>query len=160
MAYMDNSGLLRKFGTEKTVATKGGEYRTVGQLREIEFRIDLTTLTEAETILSDVQFMPKMRIAEVKVVTHTAAVTGTAIDLGLIATDRTTEIDYNGLLAAFVTATMNVVGETTILTAGSATVGALVGTTTSNVGYFTCSRTDATAFTAGVIYVTVKYYAA
>lgn len=158
-AWYNNDGLYLKYGTSKSTASVGGEYVNTGQLREIELKIDLTTLTETETVIDDGIFFPKMRIAEVKVITHTAAATGVAIDLGLIATDRTTEIDYDGLLAAFPIASMNAAGETNIFTDNTTYDGALVGTTTTSVGYITCSRTTATAFTAGVIYVTIKYYA-
>jgi len=159
MAWMNPDGLYKKYGTEKTVVQKGGEYANKGHFREVEIRLDLTTLTQAETIQSDTIFIPAgVRISEIKVVTHTAAATGVAIDLGLIRTDRTTELDYDGFLAVFPIASMNVAGETTTLTGGVATAGALVGTTLANIGYITCSATTATAFTAGVIYVTIKYY--
>lgn len=159
-AWLDNAGLYQKYGVDQTTVGKGGEYRNNGHFREIEVKIDLTTLTAAETVLDDNIFIPAgVRISEIKIVTQTAAATGTAIDLGLIRTDRATEIDYDGLLTAFPTATMNAANETTIITVpGAAAGGALVGTTTANVGHITCSRTDATAFTAGIIHVTIKYY--
>lgn len=165
MSWFDPDGLLRKFGTEKAVPNKGGEYRTVGQMREINFKLDLTALTQAETPVSDQVFFPSgARIAAVKTVATTGAATGTAIDMGLVRSDRTTEIDFDGLLAAAPTANMNSAGETSIyqvavtVPTGLTGTGALIGTTTSNVGYVTCSRTDATAFTAGVIEVTIYYY--
>ncbi len=159
-AWLDNAGLYQKYGVDQTTTSSAGEYENDGQYREIEFKIDLTDLTETETVLDDNVFIPTgMRIAEIEVKTHTAAATGTAIDLGLIRTDRSTEIDYNGLLTAFVTATMNAAGEKyTYTVPNTAEAGALVGTTTSNVGLVTCSRTDSTAFTAGVIYVKIRYY--
>lgn len=165
MSYMDNAGLYRKYGTEKTGANIAGEYVTTGAMREIELKIDLTDLTESETIQSDVQFFPTgARVQEVEVITQTAAATGTAIDLGLIRADRSTQIDYDGFLVAFPTAQMNSAGERTIFTAITTVpatqtgTGALIGTTTSNVGYITCSRTDSTAFTAGVIIVKIRYF--
>lgn len=160
MAWFDNTGLYQKYGTEQTVPLKGGEYSTLGANRTIDLKIDLTTLTESETILSDNIFWPKtMRIESVEVVTVTAAATGAAIDLGLIRLDRSTEIDYDGILAAFATASMNAVGEKTVLTQGSSTAGALVGAAgTSYPGYITCSRTTGTAFTAGVIQVRINLY--
>lgn len=160
MAYTDIGGLYQEWGLEQTTTQKGGEYRNNGQMREIEVKITLSTLTESETILDRNIFFPAgVRIAEIEVRTETAAATGTAIDLGLIRTDGTTEIDYNGLLSAFVTASMNAAGETnTITVPGAGLGGALVGTTTANVGHITCSRTDSTAFTAGVIYVKIRYY--
>jgi hypothetical protein len=36
MAWLNNDGLYLKYGTDKAVATTGGEYRTNGALREIE----------------------------------------------------------------------------------------------------------------------------
>src|SRR3990167_4174105 len=98
MTWLNNDSLLRKFGTEQATANLAGEYRTTGHLHEVEVKIDLTDLTQTETIQSDVTVIPSgSRIVEVQVVTHTVAATGTAIDIGLIRTDRTTEIDYNGL---------------------------------------------------------------
>lgn len=158
-SWTDNDGLHRKFGVDKTTGTKSGEYVTTGALREVEVKLNLADLTQTETVVSDVTFIPAgARIAEVKVITTTAAATGTAIDVGLIRTDRTTELDYNGFLAAFPTASMSAAGETLVLTQGSSNVGALVGTTLANVGYITASMTDATAFTAGAIVITIKYY--
>ena len=159
-SYTNLDALHLKYGPDKATATKAGEYVTTGALREIEVRIDLTTLTEVEVIQSDALFFPKMRIEEVEVVTHTAAVTGTAVDIGLVRTDRTTAIDADGFVAALITASMNAAGEKNVLRIGSTSVGALVGTTTTNPGYITASRTDSTAFTAGVIYVRIRYYAA
>lgn len=160
MSWLNPDNLYLKYGTEKTTSNVAGEYSTVGALREVEVKIDLTDLTATETILSDVQVIPTgARIKEVEVVTHTAAATGTAIDLGLIrASDRSTEIDYNGFLAAFPTASMNAAGEKNIVDQAHTYVGALIGTTTSNIGYISASRTDATAFTAGIIYVTIRFY--
>lgn len=159
-AWLDNGGLYQKYGVDQTTSGTGGEYRNNSHEREIEFTINLANLTEAETVLDDNVFMPAgMRISEVKVRTVTAAATGVSIDLGLVRTDRTTEIDYNGLLTAFLTASMDAANETTTMTIPATNLGgALVGTTTANVGHFTCSRTTATAFTAGVIIVTIKYY--
>lgn len=159
MAYMDIGGLYQEWGLEQTTTQKGGEYRTNGKEREIELRIDLTTLTESETILDNNIFMPKgFKITEIEILVETAAATGVAIDLGFVKTDRSTEIDYDGLLAAFVTATMTV-GNKVVLRKGGTQAGVLVGNgvASSDVGYFTCSRTTSTAFTAGVIKVTVRY---
>jgi len=164
--WLDPDGLFRKFGTDKTTANKGGEYRNNEKYRTLEFLIDLPTLTETETPLSDTVFMPAgARIQDVVVTTQTVAATGVAIDLGLVRTDRTTEIDFNGLLAAFPTAQMSTAGERytmqteqTVPLTGVGT-GALVGATTgANPGYVTCSRTTATAFTTGVIHVQIHYY--
>jgi len=162
-SWNNNDGLYIKYGTDKTTPNKGGEYVNVGLEREIEFKITLSELTESETPVSDQVFFPSgARISAIEVLTTTAAATGTAIDLGLVRTDRSTEIDFNGLLDAFTTAKMNAAGERNVFQSdadvGAASAGALLGTTTSNVGYVTCSRTTATAFTAGVIRVKIRYY--
>lgn len=166
MSWNNNDNLFLKFGTEKTTATKAGEYSNVGQLREIECKITLSALTQAEVILADITSLPAgFIVQEVEVITQVAAATGTAIDVGLIrASDRSTQIDYDGLLAAFPTSQMNAVGERTILT-NSSTVpatqtgtGALIGTTLANVGYISASMTDATSFTAGVIIVKIRLF--
>jgi hypothetical protein len=154
------NNLYRRYGLlAATTTDEGGEPSMVGDIREVTFDLDLTDLTETETILFDNIFFPaSVRVKEVEVFTEVAAVTGTAIDLGLINRDRSTEVDYNGFLAAFATASMNAVGEKQTLTNGSATVGALVGTTIATGGYLSASRTDATAFTAGNLKITIRYY--
>lgn len=163
--WLNSDGLYLKYGTTKATAHTGGEYRNVGQLREVEVKITLSDLTQTETVQDDTVFIPAgVRIQEVELITQTAGATGTAIDVGLIRTDRTTEIDYDGLLAAAPIANHNSAGERTIFTAittvpASATgTGALIGTTTANVGYISASRTDATAYTAGVVFVKIRYF--
>lgn len=158
--WLNNDGLFLKFGTDKTVVTTGGHYKTYGELREIELKLTLTSLTQAEVVQNDqVFFGTGTRVQEVEVMTHTAAVTGTAIDVGLVRTDRTTEIDFDGFLAAFPTASMNAVGEKVVVINGGTGAGAFIGATTiANPGYITASMTDATAFTAGIIYIRIRYY--
>lgn len=157
MATWTNNGLTRKYGPDRTIPQTGGEYRTPAELREIELKIDLTKLTQVEKVQSDTVFFPKgMKIEEVEMFVDTAAATGVAIDLGLISTDRTTEIDYDGLLAAMPTATM-AVGAKVTLVKGGTNVGALVGGTTSTPGYLTCSATTSAVFTTGVIRVRIRY---
>lgn len=164
-SWMNTDGLYLKYGTTKATPNLAGEYRTGQLLREVELKITLADLTQTETIQSDQVFIPTgARIQEVELLTITAGATGTAIDVGLTRTDRTTEIDYDGLLAAAPIANHNSAGERTIFTAittvpASATgTGALIGTTTSNVGYISASRTDATAYTAGVVLVKIRYF--
>lgn len=164
-SYYDNAGLYRKYGPDKATAKAAGEYHQYGKYHEIEVKITASALTEVETILDDIAVIPAGAfIQDVTVVTNTACATGTAIDLGLIKTDRTTEIDYNGFLAAMPTAAMDLAGERTTYTAAttvpaSATgTGALIGTVLAFTGQISASRTDATAFTAGIIYVTIRYY--
>lgn len=163
--YYDNAGLLRKYGPDKATAKAAGEYHIYGKFHEIECKITLANLTQTEVILDDLVVIPKgARIQSVELMTETAGATGTAIDVGLIKTDRTTELDYNGLLAASPLAVFDLAGERTVYTAAttvpaSATgTGALIGTTLTDNGHISASMTDATAFTAGVVWVTVRYF--
>lgn len=160
MAWTNNDGLHLKFGTERAVPGKGGHYKTYGALREIELRIDLTALTEVEVVQSDSIFYGTgTRVQEIEVETHTAATLGTAIDLGLVRMDRTTELDFNGFLATFPLASMDAAGEKSLVILGGTGAGAYLGATSiAFPGYITCSRTTATAFGAGVIYVRIRYY--
>ena len=160
MSWKNNDGLFLKFGTENAVSNTGGEYRTNGALHEIEVKIDLTTLGTSASIQSDQIFFPKnARIEEVEVVTHTAATgTGAVLNIGLQQTDRSTEIDYDGFVAAAALTTLDAAGEKTVLRVGSTGAGALIGATNSTVGYITADY-DTAAFTAGVIYVRIRYYA-
>lgn len=158
-AWLDNAGLYQKYGVDQTTSGTGGEYRNNGKERQIEFSLNLVTLTEAETIVDDNIFFPSgVKITQVEILVETAAATGVAIDVGLVRTDRTTEIDFNGILAAFVTATMTV-GNKVTLVKGGTQAGALVGSgvATTNVGQITASRTTATAFTTGLVKITVFY---
>lgn len=158
-AYTDIGGLYQVSGVDSAATQNGGEYRNNGKEREIEVTINLASLTETETVLFDNIFMPAgMKITEVEIFVETAAATGTAIDVGFVRTDRTTEIDYDGVLAAFVTATMTV-GNKIVLRKSGTQAGAMVGSgvATANVGHITASRTTATAFTAGQIKVTIRY---
>lgn len=160
MAYNNADGLRLKFGTEKATAMTAGEYRTYGRLHEVEVRIpDMTTLTETETILNDLTVLPSgVIIQEVEINTKTAAATGVAIDVGLIKVDRSTEYDYDGLLAAFPTASMNAAGEKNIISDNTTYDGALIGAVLAFPAYISASRTTATAFTAGDIVLTVRYW--
>src|SRR5690349_2070975 len=104
MAQTSNiNNLYRKYGTAAATPGVAGEYRKVGDLREIEVEIDLTTLTSTPTILDDNVIVPKMRIQEVQVITKTAATSSGSgtLDVGLIRRDdRSTAIDADGLVEA------------------------------------------------------------
>ena len=68
MAWDNTDGLRVKFGTEQATPSLAGEYRNNGLLREVEFIIDLATLTQAETVLDDNVTIPAgVRIAEIKI---------------------------------------------------------------------------------------------
>lgn len=158
--WLDPDGLYRKYGTTKTVATTAGEYKTFGALREIEVRIDLTTLTSSAVIQNDVTFFPKnVFIEEIAIDVQTAATssgTGT-LDIGLVKMDRSTEIDFNGFIAAETTANLNHAGKKLTYNYGTSQAGALVGATSgADVGYITANYNTG-AFQTGVIFVRIRY---
>jgi hypothetical protein len=160
--WMDNTGLYQKYGTDQTVTQTGGEYRNDGALREIEFKITLASLTTTTSTVvpgMDNVFMPAgMFIEEIQVINDVAATSGgsATLNIGLVRTDRSTEIDYDGLVAALALASVDATGERVTLTKGSTGAGALVGATTANVGHFVAYYGTA-AFTAGQVTVRVRY---
>jgi hypothetical protein len=157
-SWLDNAGLYQKYGVDQTTSGTGGEYRTNGKEREIEFTLNLVNLTETETVVDDNIFFPTgVKITEVEILVETAGATGAAIDVGFQRTDRATEIDYDGLLVAATTGLT--IGSKTVYRKGTAQAGAMVGSgvATTNVGHITASRTTATAFTAGLYKITVRY---
>lgn len=170
--WLNNDGLYVKFGTDEGHSLQqAGQALQFGAEQSVEMTIDLTTLTELETIQNDVAVIPdNALISKIEIWTLVAAATGTAIDLGTIHISRSTSdseftADPDGLLAAFVTASMSEVGEYTMMTAvsgsavpaGTTTMGTQVGEVTTAPLLFTCSRTTGTAFTAGRILVKVTY---
>ncbi len=169
-SWNDNANLYRKYGTDKATAKAAGEYHMYGKYHEVEVKITLANLTQTETILDDTVTIPSgARIQEVELQCETAGATGTAIDVGLsrrvtAGATTLTEVDYDGLLAAAPIAIFNSDGERTIFTAASTVpasatgTGALIGGTTSSVAFISASMTDATSFTAGVVWVKIRYY--
>lgn len=164
--WTNDDGLHIKYGTSEGVSTHpGGQYRdTVGGEHVAEVVIDLTLLTQTETILNDVVLIPANAwITKVEVQCLVAAATGTAIDVGLIDQNRSTEIDYNGFLAAFEDGDALAPGETRVffedhtVPASTTGTGALVGQEVTNTGYISASITDATAFTTGKLKVRIWY---
>ncbi len=161
MGYLDNSGLYVKIGPETAVPQVSGEYRTYGELREIELVLNLTSYPFGATnyIVSDNTFFPTgVRIQEVETYVDTAATGATAtLDVGLMRTDRTTVTSATAFLAAATVASFATVGTKAIVTAGGTFAGALIGTTTSTVNYITV-RVNTASFTAGVVRVRIRYY--
>ena len=172
MAWTNADGLIQKFDNERVERALGGEHISYGLERQLVLEIDLTELTETESVIpgcENVQLPAGALISQVEIFTLVAAADGTAIDVGTIHPNlhTTTPLtaDPNGILAAFVTATMSEVGEYTKFTkvtampAGTTTDGAQIGTVVS-ASYpvlFTASATDSTAFSAGRIKFVIHY---
>lgn len=161
MGYMDNSGLWVPTGLEQTVPAAGGEYKTYGEMREIEVTLNVANagaIGSPVIIDNNIAFPVGMIIAEADVYCTVAGLTGVTLDVGLVARDRVTEVDFNGIIAAYPLASMAVGTQTSIIKGGSF-VGALItaGTPTTTQSYL-CMNFNTTAFTAGQIRVRIKYF--
>lgn len=162
MGYLDNAGLYVKIGPEVAVPSVGGEYKTYAELREIELTLNLTAANypfgATNYIVNDNLVLPTgVRIQEVETYVDTVAAGATAtLDVGLMRTDRTTVTSANGLIAAKTVASM-VAGEKVVFSAPGGFGGALIGTNTSSVNYFTV-RVNTASFTSGVIKIRIRYY--
>lgn len=165
MGYMDQSGLYVKTGLEQTVPLTGGSYRTYGELREVEIVLDLTKaplLSAGPLIVNDEIFFPtSVIVQEVEIYTNTAATGSTAtLDIGLMNVDRSTEIDFNGFIAALAQSSTNLstAGNKTVYTKGSTGAGALIGGSAIATSGYICMNYNTAAFTAGNIRVRIRYF--
>jgi hypothetical protein len=183
-SWLNPDGLYLKFGTSGTtgIPNEGVSLQNIGHHQAdfsgesfIEIPLSLTVLTETESIQSDVAVIPdNSLITAIEIVTVTAAATGVAIDLGTIhisrnASDSEFTADPDGLLAAFITASMDTPGQTVrffasgtadteeSLPSGVTTGGVQIGDITTAPLLITASRTTSTAFTAGRVIVRVWY---
>lgn len=162
MAYVDIGGLRQEWGVEQTVTSAGGEYSTLGDLRQIDIKLNLTQLTTTPTLIpggANIFFPAGVRIEAVEIIVDTAGTSGgsATLDVGLQRTDLSTEIDYQAFVKAAAVATLTA-GQRLTITKGGTAVGDMVGTGTStaNVGYITANYNTA-AFTAGVLHIRIYY---
>jgi hypothetical protein len=157
--WNNSDGLYIRYGTDEADTGVAGEYRTNGPQRMVEVEITMLPLATGAAIQDDNVWLPAgARIEKVEVVTKTAVTSSGSgtLNVGLIRKDRTTELDYDGLIAAAAVATFNAAGETLSITAGGTAAGALLGTTLSYAGYLTADY-DTADFTAGVIDVRIYW---
>jgi len=167
-SWLNSDGLYIEFGPDEVTVVDGGEYKAFGALHEVEIEIPLASLsTSTQLILSDTITIPNgARIEKVVLVVETAATSGgsATLDFGLIDQDRTTELDYNGLVAALALAEMSDQGAVIEFIngadstpAGESGDGALVGTTLSNTGLL-CANANTAVFTAGRLKARIYWY--
>lgn len=156
--------LLVPFGRDEAVITRAGQYKdTVAGRHIVQVSIDLTTLPTVasgnEQIVADNVMIPSGAFIEqvdVLVTKETAGVNAN-LDLGLVDQDRSTEIDFNGFLAAADAFNAGTdLGTLTTYVVGTTEAGALIGTKLTNTGLITASP-DTADFTAGVIQVRIYY---
>ncbi len=162
--WINSDGLAVYWPSDAGKVTRGGEVDFDGR-HMTYLMIDLGALPTAASGNEQIQlencvipagaFIEKVRV----IVTAEPATSGSPnLDLGFVKTDRSTEYDFNGLLAAadaFETGTdIGVIVEYDTATTES---GALVGTVTTFDGIITASA-DTADWTAGQIRVEIYWF--
>jgi len=165
MAWTNADGLTLYFGAEESELANAGEYKTFDHARVVEVDIDLSDLTETESVITRTVFPKGKVLWKVEVITDEVAATGVAIDVGMVSRESSPTVnDPNGVLAAFPTASMSALGETFTATADNLGTygGALIGTVVSAENDvpldITASRTTSTAFTTGFVKLRLYWY--
>ena len=107
------------------------------------------------TTIPNGAFIEKVSVLVLKEPTDAS---GTAnLDFGLVDQDGSTEIDFNGFLAAADAWNAGTdLGKLTDYVVGTTEAGALIGTKITNTGYLTCSA-DTADFTGGVVELRVYW---
>ena len=160
--WINSDGLVIQLGETEATLGKGGSYEdVVGGSIVTEFVLNFGDIPlTTPTVVDQSVVLPSGYILEsVELIAETAVTSGGAatIDFGLQRLDRTTELDYNGIVAALAITALNAAGKRVVIQNGSTGAGALFnGTATSFPGVFTANALVA-ALTAGK--VRVKLYA-
>lgn len=165
--YTNADGLTWHFGAAEDTGTRSGAFSTMdsGGRHVVEVIIDLDALPTAasgdEQIQDDTIVIPAGAfIEEVQVLVVEEPTTSGSpnLDLGLVRTDRSTELDFNGFLAAAdAWETGTDLGTKTTYVKGTTEVGALVGTVLANSGLITASA-DTADWTDGTVKVKIFYH--
>lgn len=161
--WLNADGLLVKTGTDEARVTRAGQYCTMDAGRHVvTVAVDLSVLTTTDnTILADNVTIPNGAfIEQVDVLVTEEPTTSGApnLNLGLVDQDRSTEIDFNGLLAAadaFETGTD--LGTLVTYVKGTTEAGALIGTVLTNTGLITAGA-DTAVWTDGTLLVKIYYH--
>jgi hypothetical protein len=162
MTWHNADGLYIKFGQNEGRAGTAGQFASVdaGNEHVIEVDINLTSLGTGAAIQSDVVRIPSgFYVKQVEVFVTEAATSGgsATLNVGLIRSDRTTEEDYDGLVAALALASIDAIGDVVTLVQGSTSHGALVGTVLASTAKnsFITADYDTAAYTAGKVKIRV-----
>lgn len=161
--WSNDDGLYIFYGPSEATRTRGGEYRIGGPQHITQVSIALASLptvaSSNKQIVADNVTIPSGAFIEkvVVFVTKETAGTNANLDVGLVDQDRSTEIDFNGFLAAADAFNGGTdLGTTTEYVVGTTEAGALIGTKITNTGLITANAETAD-FTAGVIQVRVYW---
>lgn len=166
--WINSDGLLVKFGADRGREERGGEYcRYDNGEHCTSVIIDLAGLPTAASGNEQIQcdnvslpagaFITKVVVTVLEEPTE-ASGTDANLDFGLVRQDRSTELDFNGLLAAADAWHSGTdLGKVTEYTVGTTEAGALIGTALAFTGYFTASP-DTDDWTDGTIKCDVYWY--
>jgi len=163
--WINSDGLSVQWPKDAGKVTIGGEVQSDNK-HVTRLRLNLLDLSTAataasgnEVIISETGVIPAGAYIEkvtVLVTTETAG-TNANLDLGFVKTDRSTELDFNGLLAAadaFNSGTD--IGLLTEYVVGTTEAGALIGTILAFDGIITASA-DTADWTAGVLRIDILW---
>jgi len=167
-------GLLVRYGASEAVVTKGGAKPLINGAHEVEFDLSYTDVASATTAIpgSDAfgVVIPKgARVEEVETVVTTAFTSSGTVGSGTFvlglkkASDRSTELDHDGLLTSSATGTalgLATVGSKVTTKVSGTGAGALLGTSISENGVITVANSAHAShpFTAGAIKVRVRFF--
>lgn len=158
MAWLNNDGLLVKFGTEEAIVGGGGEFTWDGPNAklDIDIRYNMLNAFGTRTILDETVRIPNgllLRSASFQVIVPFTSGGAATLDLGLYDMDRTTAYDADGIDAAIALTAIDTVGETVTCD------GALIGTILANDTPSLISATVGTAnYTAGRGVLTLQFF--
>lgn len=162
--WLNADGQMVLFGTDRARASRGGEFSTLIEGKHcVEVTIALAGLPAFGTgnyqIVADNVNIPNgAQIEQVDIFASKAMVnsgSGT-LDIGLVDQDRSTEIDFDGFVAALAKTAYDAIGEYTKIVVGSTGAGALMGTKITNTGLIV-ARANTSDYTAGVVKVRIWY---
>ena len=161
MSWYNNDGLLVKIGTEEATAGKAGSYEWDGPQSMVELVINpLTGLTASAVIQSDVVALPAGAvIQEVHVIADVAATSGGAatLNVGLIKSDRSTNVSDTAVVNAMAITAIDAAGETNKLLVGSTGAGTSMGASVGTLPVLLTAKYGTAAFTAGKVTVRIFY---
>lgn len=158
--WQNSDGLFLQYGTSKAVPTTAGDYLSYGEWRDIEFTLNLASLTTSPTIIANTTFLgTNIFIESVNIDTEVAAAGGTSLSIGTMRMDRSTVVSSINIVNSLVTASM-AQGNSVTLVGGSGSAGALVGNTVTSQLPDGCAYLTATVagtFSAGTVKVRIRY---
>lgn len=160
--WRNQDGMNVYWPQDAGTVTRGGEHDYDGR-HETFVEIDLTTLETVASgnvqIVAENVSLPKGAFIEDAVILVTKGAVGATatLDIGLVdLADRTTEIDFNGLVAAATVASLSATGDYVKYNVGSTGAGALIGTSIAKAGLFVAKPGTAN-FTTGKVQFRVRW---